>query len=75
MPPTPGSDRAQASYEQQGGYSSGHEPLYDDYSSSILAKKSTRASRVGFDLFKDCGTVLMSSIGVLQLPSAQNQMR
>ncbi|KAJ3453294.1 hypothetical protein MRS44_017541 [Fusarium solani] len=53
MPPTPGSDRAQASYEQQGGYSSGHEPLYGDYSSSILAKKSTRASRVGFDLFKD----------------------
>ncbi|KAI8725167.1 Zn(2)-C6 fungal-type domain-containing protein [Fusarium sp. LHS14.1] len=57
MPPTPGGYRApsfppptpvshQPSYEQHGGYPSGHEPFYSVYSSSVPAKKkNTRASQ------------------------------
>ncbi|KAF4944737.1 hypothetical protein FSARC_14593 [Fusarium sarcochroum] len=57
MPPTPGGYRApsfppptpvphQTSYEQHGGYPSGHEPFYSVYSSSVPAKKkNTRASQ------------------------------
>ncbi|KAG7424498.1 hypothetical protein Forpi1262_v014562 [Fusarium oxysporum f. sp. raphani] len=57
MPPTPGGYRAptfppptpvphQTPYEEHGGYSSTpHEPFYSVYSSSVPAKKNTRASQ------------------------------
>ncbi|KAK7424360.1 hypothetical protein QQZ08_008618 [Neonectria magnoliae] len=75
MPPTPGGYRAPSyppptpgpvshqgpPYEQHGGYSSGHEPFYSVYSSSVpTKKKNTRASqvRIGFDTDKAQADIL-----------------